>query len=46
MTEFVRIILAEGNTNWNWIEILIPVVFVIVYVFSGIAKAVSNKQKV
>jgi len=44
MTEFVRIILAEGDSNW--IEILIPVIFVIVYVFSGIAKAVSNKQKV
>jgi hypothetical protein len=43
MTEFVRIILAKGDTNW--IEILIPVVFVIVYALSGIAKAMSNKQQ-
>jgi len=43
MTEFVRIILAKGDTNW--IEILIPVIFVIVYVFSGIIRAVSNKQE-
>ncbi len=43
MTEFVRIILAKGDSNW--IEILIPVIFVIVYVISGIARAVSNKQQ-
>jgi len=43
MMEFVRIILAKGDTNW--IEILIPVIFVIVYVISGIAKAMSNKQE-
>ena len=43
MTEFVRIILAAGDSNW--IEYLIPVVFVIVYALSGIAKAVSNKQQ-
>ncbi|MEE8305878.1 MAG: hypothetical protein V3R81_01365 [Gammaproteobacteria bacterium] len=46
MNSLLDILLArKGDGNWNWVELLVPVIFVIVYAIGGILKMRSNLDK-